>query len=78
MVQMPSMRILCLSGIYGRILGIYGQLLGLVTLAVLVLSIPAVLGWFILRYKQPASERPYRTFGGPLLAAITYGVRHGG
>jgi basic amino acid/polyamine antiporter, APA family len=55
--------ILCLSGTYG-------DLLNYVIFAVLVFYILTIAGLFILRYKQPQAERPYRAVGYPVLPAI--------
>ena len=63
MVQMIWIAVLCVSGSYG-------QLLDYVVFAVLVFYILTIMGLFILRYKQPHAERPYRAFGYPLLPAI--------
>jgi basic amino acid/polyamine antiporter, APA family len=63
MVQMVWICILCISGSYG-------QLLDYVVFAVLVFYILTIAGLFILRYKRPNVERPYRAFGYPVLPAI--------
>jgi APA family basic amino acid/polyamine antiporter len=55
--------ILCLSGTYN-------DLLNYVIFAVLVFYILTIAGLFVLRYKQPNAERPYRAFGYPVLPAI--------
>jgi basic amino acid/polyamine antiporter, APA family len=55
--------VLCLSGTYG-------QLLNYVIFAVLVFYILTIGGLFVLRYKRPNAERPYRAIGYPLLPAI--------
>jgi APA family basic amino acid/polyamine antiporter len=55
--------ILCLSGTYG-------DLLNYVIFAVLVFYILTIVGLFVLRYKQPQAERPYRAVGYPILPAI--------
>src|SRR5262249_45060352 len=55
--------ILCLSGTYG-------QLLDYIIFAVLVFYILTIAGLFVLRYKQPQAERPYRAVGYPVLPAI--------
>jgi basic amino acid/polyamine antiporter, APA family len=55
--------ILCLSGTYG-------DLLNYVIFAVLVFYILTIAGLFVLRYKQPQAERPYRAVGYPILPAI--------
>src|SRR5437763_12234010 len=63
MVQMVWICILCLSGTYG-------QLLDYVVFAVLVFYILTIAGIFVLRFKHPNAERPYRAFGYPVLPAI--------
>lgn len=55
--------VLCLSGTYG-------QLLNYVIFAVLVFYILTIGGLFVLRYKRPDAERPYRAFGYPVLPGI--------
>ncbi|HEY6971344.1 MAG TPA: amino acid permease [Candidatus Angelobacter sp.] len=55
--------LLCLSGTYG-------QLLDYIIFAVLVFYILTIAGLFVLRYKRPDAERPYRAVGYPVLPAI--------
>jgi APA family basic amino acid/polyamine antiporter len=55
--------ILCLSGTYN-------QLLNYVIFAVLVFYVLTIAGLFVLRYKRPDAERPYRAIGYPLLPAV--------
>ena len=55
--------VLCLSGTYG-------QLLNYVIFAVLVFYILTIAGLFVLRYRRPEAERPYRAVGYPVLPAI--------
>lgn len=55
--------VLCLSGTYG-------QLLNYVIFAVLIFYILTIGGLFVLRYKRPDAERPYRAVGYPVLPAI--------
>jgi APA family basic amino acid/polyamine antiporter len=55
--------VLCVSGSYD-------QLLNYVIFAVLVFYILTIGGLFILRYKRPDAERPYRAIGYPILPAI--------
>jgi APA family basic amino acid/polyamine antiporter len=55
--------LLCLSGTYN-------QLLNYVIFAVLVFYILTIAGLFVLRYKRPDAERPYRAVGYPVLPAI--------
>ena len=63
MVQMVWICILCVSGSYG-------QLLDYVVFAVLVFYILTIAGLFVLRFKRPNAERPYRAIGYPVLPAI--------
>jgi basic amino acid/polyamine antiporter, APA family len=63
MVQMVWICILCVSGSYG-------QLLDYVVFAVLVFYILTIVGLFVLRFKQPNAERPYKAIGYPVLPAI--------
>jgi len=63
MVQMVWISILCVSGSYG-------QLLDYVVFAVLVFYILTIASLFVLRFKQPHAERPYRAFGYPVLPAV--------
>lgn len=63
MVQMLWICILCVSGSYG-------QLLDYVVFAVLVFYILTIAGLFVLRFKRPDAERPYRAIGYPVLPAI--------
>jgi APA family basic amino acid/polyamine antiporter len=63
MVQMVWICILCVSGSYG-------QLLDYVVFAVLVFYILTIAGLFVLRFKRPNADRPYRAFGYPVLPAI--------
>ncbi len=55
--------VLCLSGTYG-------QLLDYIIFAVLIFYILTILGLFVLRYRRPEAERPYRAIGYPVLPAI--------
>jgi len=63
MVQMVWTCILCLSGSYN-------QLLDYIIFAVLVFYILTIGGLFVLRWKHPRAERPYRAIGYPILPAI--------
>ena len=62
-VQMLWICVLCISGSYG-------QLLDYVVFAVLVFYVLTIAGLFVLRYKRPQAERPYRAFGYPVLPVI--------
>jgi len=55
--------ILCLSGKYG-------DLLDMISFVVVIFYVMTIIGIFILRKKQPNTERPYKAFGYPLLPAI--------
>jgi APA family basic amino acid/polyamine antiporter len=55
--------ILCLSGTYG-------QLLDYIIFAVLVFYILTITGLFVLRFRHPEWERPYKAIGYPVLPAI--------
>lgn len=55
--------LLCLSGTYS-------DLLDYVVFAVLIFYVLTIGGVFILRWKRPTIERPYRAFGYPVLPAI--------
>jgi APA family basic amino acid/polyamine antiporter len=49
--------------------GSYSDLLDYVIFAVLLFYILTIAGLFVLRWKRPEMERPYRAFGYPLLPA---------
>ncbi len=55
--------ILCLSGTYG-------QLLDFLIFAVVLFYILTLFGLFLLRWKRPEMNRPYRAFGYPVLPAL--------
>jgi APA family basic amino acid/polyamine antiporter len=55
--------ILCLSGKYGDLL-VYS------TFASLLFYILTIFGIFILRKKEPDTERPYKAFGYPFIPAL--------
>jgi APA family basic amino acid/polyamine antiporter len=55
--------ILCLSGGYGN-------LLDMISLVVVIFYTLTIAGIFILRKKQPNTERPYKAFGYPVLPLI--------
>jgi APA family basic amino acid/polyamine antiporter len=54
---------LCLSGTYS-------QLLDFLIFAVLIFYILTLAGLFVLRWKRPDMERPYKAFGYPFLPAL--------
>jgi len=62
-VQCIWAAVLCLSGTYS-------QLLDFLIFAVLIFYILTLSGLFILRWKRPDMERPYRAFGYPFLPAL--------
>ncbi len=64
---------LLVQGIWASVLclsGTYGQLLDFLIFAVLVFYILTLLGLFVLRWKRPNMERPYRAIGYPILPAL--------
>ena len=52
---------------YGNL---YGTLLDYVVFAVLIFYILTIIGLFILRFKRPDAERPYKAFGYPIIPII--------
>jgi len=62
-VQCIWAAVLCLSGTYG-------QLLDFLIFAVLIFYILTIAGLFVLRWKRPEMNRPYRAFGYPVLPAL--------
>ncbi len=54
---------LCLSGSYS-------QLLDYVVFAVLIFYALTILAIFVLRFKRPEAERPYKAFGYPVIPAV--------
>lgn len=50
--------------------GTYNDLLDYVIFAALLFYVLTVTGLFVLRYKRPHAERPYRAFGYPLMPAV--------
>jgi APA family basic amino acid/polyamine antiporter len=62
-VQCIWASILCLSGTYS-------QLLDLTMFTVIVFYILTLIGLFLLRWKRPEMERPYRSFGYPFLPVV--------
>jgi APA family basic amino acid/polyamine antiporter len=55
--------VLCLSGSYS-------QLLDYVVFAVLIFYVLTIAAVFVLRFKRPDAERPYKAFGYPLIPAV--------
>ncbi|UPT67293.1 MAG: amino acid permease [Sphingobacteriales bacterium JAD_PAG50586_3] len=62
-VQCLWASLLCLSGKYG-------DLLDYVMFVVILFYILTIAGLFILRFKQPKADRPYKAFGYPVLPAL--------
>src|SRR5213596_3774503 len=52
---------------YGNL---YGNLLDYVISAALIFYILTIIGIFLLRWKRPNAERPYRAFGYPIVPAL--------
>ena len=50
--------------------GTYGDLLDYTTFASLLFYVVTIVGIFILRKREPDTERPYRAFGYPLVPAL--------
>jgi APA family basic amino acid/polyamine antiporter len=55
--------VLCVSGSYS-------QLLDYIIFAVLVFYILTIVGLFVLRFKRPEAERPYKALGYPVLPGL--------
>jgi APA family basic amino acid/polyamine antiporter len=55
------------SGAYGNL---YSNLLDYVVSAALIFYILTIAGVFVLRARRPDIDRPYRTFGYPLVPAL--------
>ncbi len=62
-IQAVIASILCLSGTYGN-------LLTMISFVVVIFYILTIVGIFILRKRQPNTERPYKAFGYPVLPVI--------
>ncbi len=62
-VQCTWSCVLCFSGTYG-------DLLDYATFASLLFYVVTIAGIFILRKREPATERPYRAFGYPLVPTL--------
>ena len=52
---------------YGNL---YGNLLDYVISAALIFYILTIFGIFLLRWKQPDAERPYKAFGYPIVPIL--------
>jgi basic amino acid/polyamine antiporter, APA family len=64
---------LLIQGVWASLLcltGRYGDLLNYVIFAVLIFYSLTIAGIFILRYKRPDAERPYKAFGYPVVPAL--------
>jgi APA family basic amino acid/polyamine antiporter len=62
-VQFIWSAVLCLSGSYS-------QLLDYVVFAVLIFYVLTILAIFVLRYRRPDAERPYKAFAYPVIPAV--------
>jgi len=62
-IQAVVASILCLSGTYG-------DLLTMISFVVVIFYVMTILGIYILRKRQPDTERPYKAFGYPVLPVI--------
>jgi len=62
-VQFIWSSVLCLSGSYS-------QLLDYVVFAVLIFYVLTIMAIFVLRYRRPDAERPYKAFGYPVIPAV--------
>ena len=60
----------CLIACAWSVSGKYGQLLDMISFVVVIFYVMTILGIFILRKKQPNAERPYKSFGYPVLPAL--------
>ena len=66
---------LVVQGVWAALLcltGTYSQLLDAVIFAELIFYILTLAGLFILRWKRPHAERPYRAFGYPILPILYF------
>jgi APA family basic amino acid/polyamine antiporter len=55
------------DGTYGNL---YSDLLDYVVFSVLIFYVLTIAGIFILRFKRPEAERPYRAFGYPFVPLL--------
>ncbi len=62
-VQFAWASLLCLSGKYG-------DLLDYIMFAVMLFYILTIIGLFVLRYKRPDAERPYKAIGYPIVPIV--------
>ncbi|HEX5733880.1 MAG TPA: amino acid permease [Blastocatellia bacterium] len=49
---------------------LYNNLLDYVVFAILIFFVMTILGLFVLRYKRPDAERPYKAWGYPVVPAL--------
>lgn len=64
---------LIMQGVWSVLLvfsGTYSELLDFVIFAALLFYVLTVAGLFVLRYRQPNAERPYKAFGYPVVPAL--------
>jgi len=64
---------LIVQGLWAIVLvfsGSYGELLDFVMFTVILFYVLTVVGMFILRFRQPNAERPYRALGYPILPGL--------
>ncbi|HTZ74010.1 MAG TPA: amino acid permease [Candidatus Aquilonibacter sp.] len=69
-VPAVALALQCAWGAVLCVSGTYSQLLDAVIFSELIFYILTLAGLFILRWKEPNAERPYRAFGYPVLPAI--------
>jgi APA family basic amino acid/polyamine antiporter len=60
----------CIVASLWSLSGSYGQLLDMISFVVVVFYMLTIAGVFILRKKRPDLERPYRTFGYPVMPIL--------
>jgi len=60
----------CLIACAWSVSGKYGDLLDMISFVVVIFYVMTILGIFILRKKRPDAERPYKSFGYPILPAL--------
>jgi len=60
----------CLIACAWSVSGKYGDLLDMISFVVVIFYVMTILGIFILRKRQPNTERPYKAFGYPVLPAL--------
>ena len=64
---------LIIQGVWASVLclsGTYSNLLDYVIFAVLIFFVLTIIGIFVLRFKRPNAERPYKAFGYPYIPAL--------